>query len=297
LHTVRTYRSSASNPNSQNIPKRDDTAAKLVRRCFIPRKDHVLVEVDYSGHEFRIAGCFWRDDAMCTYAGDPKLDIHRDMAAECYDCDVDQVSGKMRFYAKNQFVFPTLYGSYFVNTTRNLRKPVHELSLKDGTPLRDWLRDRGLNRADAYEDHVRGVEESFMGKFPQFAKRRDQWWDRYQKRGWFRMMTGFIATGVMSRNDVYNYPVQGPAFHCLLWSLIEIVRWLRKNRMRSKVVGQIHDSIIADVHRDELDDYLATAKRIMTEDIRNEWNWLVVPLEVEAEVGERNWWEKKEVSV
>ena len=109
------------------------------------------------------------------------------------------------------------------------------------------------------------------------------------------MLTGFRVDGVHKRNDVINYPVQGAAFHVLLWSLIRLVKWLKKHKMRSVVVGQIHDSIVADVHHDELDEYLAAAKRIMTEDVRKAWPWIIIPLETEAEVGELNWWEKEKV--
>jgi len=67
--------------------------------------------------------------------------------------------------------------------------------------------------------------------------------------------------------------------------------------MKSLVVGTIHDSTEADVHRDELDDYLRMAKQIMTEEVREHWPWIVVPLDVECEVGEKNWWSKRKVEV
>ena len=111
------------------------------------------------------------------------------------------------------------------------------------------------------------------------------------------MMTGFVCSGVFSRNQLYNLPVQGPAFHCLLWSLTQIVNRMKRDKMRSVVVGQIHDSIVADVHRDELDDYLQLVKQTMTVDVRKHWSWIVTPLIVEAEVAETNWYEKKAVEI
>ena len=65
--------------------------------------------------------------------------------------------------------------------------------------------------------------------------------------------------------------------------------------MRSKVVGQIHDSIVSDVHRDELDDFVGKVRQVMGDEIRKAWAWIVVPLGVEIEVGEKNWFEKKEI--
>jgi DNA polymerase-1 len=299
-HLARTHRGSCDTPNFQNIPVRDKLVARLIRSCFIARPGHVLVEVDYSALEFRIAACFWRDDAMVEYASDPSLDIHRDMAAECYMTSADNVSKGMRFYAKNQFVFPTLYGSYYANTAKNLWKVVPELKLEDGnTPLWEWLERQGVGGMVDYEPIVEGVEDSFMRRFPQFASRRESWWDRYQRTGGFRMMTGFEIDGVLSRNFIYNCPVQGPAFHCLLWSLIRMQRWLRRTKMKSVIVGQIHDSLVADVHEDELNDYLVKAKQVMTVDLPKAWPWIITTLEIEAEVSPPggSWFDKQEVEV
>lgn len=313
LHLVRTYRSSCDHPNFQNIPIREKEIAKLIRPCFIPREGRVFVEVDYSALEFRVAACFWRDDAMVEYASDPDKDIHRDMAAECY-CINPAVDGgvpsDVRFFAKNQFVFPTLYGSYYCNTARNLWNVIEsgQLTTADGDSLYDHLAIYGIRELGScdgkcepedgeFEFHIKGVEQRFHDRFPQWAKRKEQWQRRYNERGWFRTLTGFICSGIMSRNDLFNYPVQGPAFHLLLWSLIELNKWLKENGMKSMIVGQIHDSIVLDCTEDELDDVLAEAKRIMTKDVRKHWPWVVTPLSIEAEVSRTNWYEKKEVAV
>jgi DNA polymerase I-like protein with 3'-5' exonuclease and polymerase domains len=89
-----------------------------------------------------------------------------------------------------------------------------------------------------------------------------------------------------------NTPIQGPSFHCLLWSFTRLNAWLKKTKMRSRVSGQIHDSIFLNVHRSELQDVLTKAEQIMTKDVRDAWKWIIVPLEVEVEVGESNWYEK-----
>ena len=298
LHLARTFRPSSDTPNFQNIPIRDKKIGKLIRSCFVPRPGHVLVEIDYGGHEFKVASCFWRDEKMMAYASDPDLDIHRDMAAECYSLEPEEVTSSVRFFAKNQFVFPTLYGSYYVNTASNLWGVIGTAGLtrKDGQSLEDHLLGLGITE-DNFVDHIQDVEERFNAWFPTWSDRKEKWWARYQKRGWFPMMTGFRVAGIYSRNNLFNTPVQGPAFHCLLWSLIRLVRWLEKRKMRTVIIGQIHDSIVADVHRDELDEFLAKAKEIMTVDIRKAWPWVIVPFVVEAEIGEETWWEKKVVEI
>ena len=88
----------------------------------------------------------------------------------------------------------------------------------------------------------------------------------------------------MRKNEVINYPVQGSAFHCLLWSLIKLHQWLKANEMESKVVAQIHDSIVLNLHPDELETVLKKAKQIMCVDVRKHWPWIITPLVVETEL-------------
>jgi hypothetical protein len=226
------------------------------------------------------------------------------MAKECYMLTDDEVTKESRFYAKNQFVFPIFYGSYYVSCARNLWDSIGnaDLKTKDGTPLFDHLRFKGILRLgncnprekpgrNTFEGHIKRVEEDFNDRFPTWDERRHKWYEAYQKRGYFDTMTGFRCSGVLKRNHVFNYPIQGPAFHCLLWSLIQLMN--RTRGMKTKIVGQIHDSIIADVHESELVDYVNMAREVMTQEIRKHWSWIIVPLLVEVEASAVNWWEKK----
>lgn len=300
LHFAVTYRSSVRDPNSQNIPIRDQRLAKIVRRAFIPRsEDYALLEVDYGALEFRGAACFWRDEEMVAYASDDSLDIHRDMAAECYKLKVNDVSKKARTHAKNSFVFPILYGSWYRNCATNLWAQIgrQNIETQDGVDLYTHLARKGIESYEQFELHIKKVEEHFNKRFSHWSNEKEVWWSKYLKRGWFPMMTGFVCTGIYQRNDLMNYPIQGPSFHCLLWSLIQLNDWLKRNGMKSCIIGQIHDSIIMDVHRSEFDDVLAMCNYIMTKRIREEWNWIIVPLEIEAEAADTNWFEKQEVPI
>ncbi|MHC1623168.1 MAG: DNA polymerase [Candidatus Methanospirareceae archaeon] len=306
LHLVRTFRSSSSSPNFQNIPIRDKRIGKLVRKCFIPRPGHALVEVDYSSLEVRVSTCYNRDKRLIEYVCDPTKDMHRDMAAECFLLSPDQVSKEIRFYTKNQFVFPEFYGSFYPLCAANLWEAMeqNDLRLADGSLLRDWLCDKGISRRGncdpklsplpgTFEHHIRKVEDRFWSdRFCDYYKWKKQWWSKYKQRGWLPLKTGFVCQGVYRRNDVINYPIQGSAFHCLLWSLIRIVRWLKKSKMKTVVVGQIHDSIVADVHLSEMDDYIAKVREVMTKDVREHWPWIIVPLDVEFAIHKENWFEE-----
>ena len=312
LHTVQTYRSSSNSPNFQNFPIRDPRMGEIIRRCFIPRRNHHIVEIDYSGIEVRIAACYHKDPSMISYINDPTKDMHRDSAADCFKCTPEEVSKEMRYCGKNMFVFPQFYGDYYVNNARALWESIDKMNHQiDGVPLKTYLKNKGIRslgncnpkeppKPGTFEHHIRKVERNFWEKrFRVYDKWKKDWWNQYQRDGGFSTLTGFRIDGVYGRNDVINYPVQGSAFHCLLRSLIDLNKWLKKSKMKSLIVGQIHDSIVADVHTDELEDYLYTAKKIMTQKVKKKWNWISVPLEVEAEATPKNgtWHEKKEKEI
>jgi len=196
------------------------------------------------------------------------------------------------------------------NCAKNLWQAIgrHNLKTAEGVCLYEHLKAHGIKRLgdcnpkekpkkNTFEFHIQEVEEELAVRWPKWAVDRELWWRKYQRRGWFRLMTGFVIAGVFKKNDLMNWPIQGPAFHCLLWSLIKLVKWMKRNKMKSKIVGQIHDSIVADIHKSELHDFLVKAKQVMTEDVRKAWDWIITPLDVEVEVAETNWYEKKEMEV
>lgn len=294
-HLATTYRSSSSDPNFQNKPNRDKRLAKLVRTAFIPRgEDYCLIEADFGAQEFKGAACFWKDPGMVAYASDPTLDVHRDMAAECYLLDRDQVSKDARSFAKNKFVFPTLYGSYWKSTGNDLWTFIDRANLtrKDGVCLYEHLKKKGIRDQDSFVQHIKKVEDNFNKRFPTWSEEKTKWWEKYLKNGEFPLMTGFVCRGIYSYNNLMNTPIQGPSFHCLLWSVIQLNRWLKQKKMRSRVIGQIHDSIAIDAHKDELQDVLDATKRIMEFDVRRHWSWVITPLMVEVDVSFTNWFEK-----
>lgn len=313
LHTTRTYRSSSNTPNFQNLPRHDASMSRLVRSCFIPRRGHVLAEIDYGGLEICSSACYHKDPRMIRYIADDSRDLHRDMAAECYLLTPKNVSYDIRDCAKNMFVFPQFYGDYYGACARSLWRAVKERKLMcaDGVSLRDHLASKGitkLGRCDfdteaepgTFASHIKGVEHKFWHKrFKIYNEWKVDWYEAYKRAGSFMLLSGFLIQGYLRRNEVINYPAQGTGFHFLLWSLIRLEAWLRKRKMRSVVIGQIHDSIVADVHESELPRFLRKAERIMTEDIRVAWPWINVPLSVDASVTAPGapWYEKEEMAI
>ena len=113
-------------------------------------------------------------------------------------------------------------------------------------------------------------------------------WSEYLQKGYVELKTGFRCTAKMRRNDLINYPIQGSAFHVLLWSLIQIHKYMIENKFESFIVGQVHDSIIFDVEPDEILDLKKIIRQISCIDIRKHWDWIIVPLNIEAEITEIN---------
>jgi len=308
LHTVSTYRSSSDAINFQNIPVRNLKVSRLIRRCIIPRPGHKLVETDYGGIEVRIAACYNEDPALIEYIKDPSKDMHRDMAAQCYCIPNSEVTKELRYASKNQFVFPQFYGDWYWHCAQNLWESAVEGRLKtvSGVAVEEYLLRKGITKLGtedchrgSFAGHLRSVEEDFWGRrFRVYGEWRDNWVTEYLRNGKLQLYTGFTCRGLKKRTEIINYAIQGTAFHCLLWSLIRLVRVeLRRHKIDALIVGQIHDSLLGDVRADQVPAYIDLVTRVMTVDLPKLWKWIIVPLVAETVVYGRSWAEpEKEVA-
>lgn len=315
LHTVSTYRSSSDSPNFQNIPVRDEEAKKLIRSCLFPRIGHRLLEVDFSGIEVGIAACYHKDPMMIKYIKDTTTDMHGDMAKQIFF--LDRIDKKvpalkhLRNAAKNGFVFPQFYGDYYKNNADSLSdwgklptggkyKPTDGMMLHTGDNLGGHLIKNGIKSIDHFIDHLEKIERHFWGvRFPVYNAWKKKWFKKYQSKGYFDMKTGFRCYGIMNRKEVTNYPVQGAAFHCLLWSLIRIDEIMREEQWQTKIIGQIHDSMVFDVYPPELDHVVKTVKRVTEVELLEVWDWIIIPLTIEAEICDidESWYHKKDLKL
>ena len=310
LDTVRTFRSSSTDPNLHNIPVREPFIKKLIRRGFIPREpNRHIVEHDFSGIEVKTAACYNHDPTLLRYIRDKKSDMHRDMCMQIYHLTINEYTDALRHCAKNKFVFPEFYGDWYINCAKSLWNVVHQLHLKTktGEDVYKHLRRHGITKLGrctpgetplphSFEGHVKRVEKDFWeNRFRVYTEWKWDWWEDYLDRGFFDTLTGFRIAGAMDRKKVINYPIQGSAFHCLLWCITRINKLLRKYKMKTKLIGQIHDSVIGDVLHRELKDYIEIAHQVMTIDLRKHWSWIIVPMDVDAEVSPmgRSWFEKE----
>jgi len=299
LHTARTGRSSSSSPNFQNIPIRTDEGKEL-RKIIIPRKGHKISENDYGSIEVRIAACYTKDPVLISYINDPTTDMHRDQAQELFLLNSEEVNKTLRFYAKNGWVFPQFYGSYYKNCASGLWENCHNLPVgknNDGLILTEHLRKKGIKCYDDFVEHCKHHEKAYWDRFTVFKEWQESVKQFYLKYGYTKSFFGFRRSGYLSQNDVINTPIQGTAFHCLLWSFARISKIAKKEKWNSKLIGQIHDSIIIDLDPAEETHVLKTVNKVMTIDIREDNDWIIVPLEVEPELTgvDEPWYYKKAV--
>ena len=304
LHLARTYRSSSSNPNFQNIPKRDKEAMQICRKALYPRKGHQLLEVDFGALEVRIAACYHQDPTMLKYIRNPESDMHGDMAQQIFmlnKLDKSKPGHKtLRAGAKNGFVFPQFYGDYYGNNAVSLAcnwgelptgtwKEGQGIEIEEGTRLADHLRKKGVKTLGQFTEHLKNIEQDFWTRrFPVYQKWKEDWYQDYLDTGYIDMLTGFRCYGPMGKNDCINYPVQGSAFHCLLWILIELEQRLRQGKWNSRIIGQIHDAIVFDVDPGELEALVPLVRQVLCEELPKTWKWINVPLDVEMDLAPVN---------
>jgi len=312
LHLPVTYRSSSDSPNFQNMPNRDKELMTIVRSALFPRPGHQLFEFDFKGSEVRISCAYHNDPTLIKYLMDPESDMHGDLATQLFK--VNNFNSKLpehytlRQAAKNGFVFPQFYGSYFKNCAPSLVCEWGELSPNDiwkkgqgipmpgGSFLSDHLISKGFkeigsisregnrNVVTGFMKHVKAIEDDFwQNRFPVYAAWKDKWYAQYQNKGYIDFLTGFRASGFMRKNEVTNYPIQGASFHCLLWAFIELDNFLLKGKFDSKIIGQIHDSIVLDINPNEAEEIIKKVHQIVHVNLPKAWKWINVPIEMELQ--------------
>jgi hypothetical protein len=261
-----------------------------------------MAEIEHNG--FRVGCAYHHDPVMVDYITNPDSDMHRDTAMDLFKLGKEDAATKLvRHLAKNGFVFAQFYGSWYRSCAKKIWQAIiqHQFKLPDGTLLMEHLREVGLGELGecsgdykvepvrgAFEHHVREVERSFWEKrFKVYNQWRKDFYEDYCRQTWFQMHTGFVCQGYMKRNDVVSYPISGSSFHCLLWSIIKLViHMMPRMGFETKIICQIHDSIVADVVPEEFDDFIDLVLKVTTKLLPREYTWMTVPMAVEVDVAE-----------
>ena len=287
------------NPNQQNIPKRDKETMKIVRSVYVASPGHRIIEYDFKGAEVSCAAAVTGDKNLIKYVSNPDLDMHRDLATGLFLIPVDRVNKVIRGeYTKGPWTFAQFYGSWYKQCADNIWQMLHTPSstAKFGFDIVKHLEDNGIESPLDWEEHCKKQEKVLWDDFfPGYQEFRNSTFDNFQKKGYIDFVDGFRYYGPATRNECLNAPVQGPAFHIQLWAFTQITKEIEKRKMKSKLIGSIHDSMVVDVAVEEEAYMDHLVYEYATQKVREHWDWITVPLMVEKERSEVNGdWSKME---
>ncbi len=262
-----TGRLSSDNPNLQNIPIRTERG-RQIRKAFIPRNDdYVLLSADYSQIELRVVASISGDTNMCE-AFNLGKDIHTATAAKVYGIEESEVTKEMRYKAKS-VNFGIIYGQGAFGLAENLNIP----------------RAEAKQLIDNYFAQY-GSIKTYMDNEINFAKEHGYVQTLLGRKRWLKDINSNNATvrSFAERNAI-NAPIQGSAADMIKVAMINIHNELKQMNIKSKMILQVHDELVFDVYKPELDLIRPIIEKHMKHALP-----LNVPVEVGMGVG-ANWLE------
>ncbi len=262
-----TGRLSSKDPNLQNIPIRT-VRGREIRKAFIPRdENHLILSADYSQIELRIMAAFSKDESMLD-AFNNGLDVHKATAAKVFHVPLEEVTSDMRRKAKT-VNFGIIYGVSAFGLAAQL----------------------GISRTEAKE-----IIDQYFVEFPKVKTFMDQSITDARDNGYVETVLGrrrylrdilsanMNERGFAERNAI-NAPIQGSAADMIKVAMIQIQDFLEKENLKSKMILTVHDELVFDAHKDEVDYLKIQINKIMCEAMD-----LGVAMETGIGVGE-NWLE------
>ena len=262
-----TGRLSSNNPNLQNIPVRSERG-KQIRKAFIARdENHTLVSADYSQIELRIIAALCGEENMIE-AFSNNEDIHKSTAAKVFNVPLEEVTKEQRSHAKT-VNFGIIYG-------------VSAFGLSNQTNL---SRKESAELIDAYYQTYPKLK-SFISDQVDFARENGYVETISGRRRYLKDINSAnaIVRGGAERNAV-NAPIQGSAADIIKIAMINIHHKLKSENWQSKMLLQVHDELVFDVHNSELEKIQPMIKHEMENAFK-----MIVPLDVEIGMG-KNWLE------
>ena len=262
-----TGRLSSNNPNLQNIPIRTERGRE-VRKAFIPRsKDYVLLAADYSQIELRIIAALSEEETMMNAFKNGE-DIHASTAAKVFNIPINEVTREQRSNAKT-VNFGIIYG-------------VSAFGLSNQTNL---SRSEAKELIDTYYETYPKLK-AYMSSQVDFARENGYVETVLNRRRYLKDINSrnAVVRGAAERNAV-NAPIQGSAADIIKLAMINIHKKFEVANFKSKMILQVHDELVFDAHKDELE----IIKPIIKHEMEHAFS-LKVPLDVEIGLG-NNWLE------
>ena len=260
-----TGRLSSNNPNLQNIPIRS-ARGREIRKAFIPRsKDFLLMAADYSQIELRIIAALSNDENMIE-AFRSGQDIHATTAAKVFHVPMEEVTRDQRSAAK-AVNFGIIYGQSAFGLSQNLN-----ISRTEAKEIIDSYFEQYGTIKTYMDNAVASARE--LGYVETIMKRRRYLPDINSANA--------VVRGFAERNAV-NAPIQGSAADIIKLAMVAVHEKMKGMTIKSKMILQVHDELVFDVHRDEVDQMKALVTEAMESAVQ-----MSVPMEVELQFGE-NW--------
>lgn len=262
-----TGRLSSMNPNLQNIPIRTEKG-RQIRSAFVPRdKDYLFMSADYSQIELRIAASFAKDEIMIEAFREGR-DIHATTAAKVFNVKLKEVTPDMRRKAK-EVNFGILYGSTAFGLAQNLNvsrteaSEIIEAYFKEFSAIKRYM-DNSINMAREKE-----YVETILGR------------RRYLRD----INSRNVSTRGFAERNAINAPIQGSAADIIKIAMVHIQSWLEREKLKTKMLLQVHDELIFDLHKDE-----EKIVKLKVVELMKTAVIIDVPMEVEVGVG-KSWLE------
>ncbi len=262
-----TGRLSSNNPNLQNIPIRTERG-RQVRKAFVPRnEDYTLLAADYSQIELRIIAALSEETTMIEAFKNGE-DIHASTASKVFNVPLEEVTREQRSNAKT-VNFGIIYG-------------VSAFGLSNQTEL---SRAEAKELIDTYYKTYPKLR-NYMSELVNFARDNGYVQTVLGRRRYLKDINGSnaIVRGAAERNAV-NAPIQGSAADIIKLAMINIYNKLEEGNYKTKMLLQVHDELVFDVYKPELEEM----KILIKTEMENAYK-LAVPLDVEIGLGD-NWLE------
>ena len=257
-----TGRLSSINPNLQNIPIRSEKGRE-VRKAFVAKNENfTLLAADYSQIELRLMAHLSQDEGMLS-AFQSKEDIHAATAAKVYQVSLEKVSREQRSHAK-MVNFGIIYGISAFGLAQRL----------------------GIKRSEAKE-----IIENYFAQYPKVKEYMDLSIERAREKGYVESLMGrkrllkdinsrnAVVRGYAERNAI-NAPIQGSAADIIKVAMIDVHNAFQQEKLQSKMLLQVHDELVFDAHKDELEFIQSIIQQKMENAVQ-----LSVPLEVDMGTG------------
>jgi uracil-DNA glycosylase family 4 len=314
LNIPKSYRGSSQNPNWQNQSQHDPFAAEMSKSFLMSSEGNRIIGADASSLEVGV-GCSVHHDKTMLKQLEEGLDMHLGLAEKLFMGELSQVSKDMieikkemgnydakndteahmwkdlRYIGKNGMSFSLQFGDIYLS----IGPTVYNKHLQEYH--KQYFKESKIDTEKKFTEHIKTVCDWYWeDNYGEFGQWRKDNWKNYVKNMRTKLATGFYSTTVMNRNQCNNYVIQGPAFHLILQAQTKIQEYIDKNKLKTKIVAQIHDAIYFDTPED-LSEWIGKGLRekvvyYMTTYLMKKHRWVIHTMKADVEYYDNgNWYD------